>query len=44
MGCGFVLVVKKDQVEAVEKALTEAGDTVFVMGTIKKGDEKLCLK
>ena len=44
MGVGFILVVKKEKADEVASVLKEAGETVTVLGSISKGDEKLCLK
>lgn len=44
MGVGFIMVVKKEKVDKISEVLKEAGETVTVLGSISKGEEKLCLK
>lgn len=44
MGIGFVLCVKKEDTEAVIKALKELGEEAFEIGNVTSGGEGICLK
>jgi phosphoribosylformylglycinamidine cyclo-ligase len=44
MGIGFVLIVAPDFADSVTEYLTRTGETVYNLGTIKKGDGKVIIK
>ena len=44
MGVGFVLVVDPTREKEISRQLTEAGESVHVLGKISTGSEKICLK
>jgi len=44
MGVGMVLLVGADEVEAIKKHLTTAGETYFELGSIVKGSKKTIMK
>ena len=44
MGIGFVLIVAKDFADSVAEKLTRTGETVYNLGTIKKGSGKVVIK
>ena len=44
MGVGFVVIVKKEDVEKTIDILKENGENAYEIGYISKGENKLCLK
>lgn len=44
MGIGFVLCVKKEDSDAVQKALLEMGEKSYEIGYVTSGGEGICLK
>ena len=44
MGVGFVVIVKKEDVEKTIGILKENGENAYEIGYISKGENKLCLK
>lgn len=44
MGIGFVLCVKKEDAQAVQKALLEMGEKSYEIGYVTSGGEGICLK
>ena len=44
MGIGFVLCVKKEDSDAVQKALVEMGEKAYEIGYVTSGGEGVCLK
>ena len=44
MGIGFVLIVDPTREKEISRQLTEAGESVHVLGKISTGSEKICLK
>ena len=44
MGVGFTVIVNKRDSERAVEILKEAGEDVYEIGYISKGDKKLCLK
>lgn len=44
MGVGMVLIVDKSLADKTVASLIEKGEDAYIIGTIKKGDTKICLK
>ena len=44
MGIGFVLIVAPDFADSIAEHLTRTGETVYNLGSIKKGDGKVVIK
>ena len=44
MGIGFVLCVKPSDADSVVSELEKMGETAYVIGNVKKGERKVCLK
>ncbi|MBA5849844.1 phosphoribosylformylglycinamidine cyclo-ligase [Clostridium sp. cel8] len=44
MGIGFVLCVAPEDVDSIMKKLSEMGERSYVIGSVKRGDKKVCLK
>ena len=44
MGIGFVLCVKREDAEAVKKALSDMGEKAYEIGSVISGGEGVCLK
>ena len=44
MGIGFVLIVAADFSDSIAEKLTRSGETVYNLGTIKKGSGKVIIK
>ena len=44
MGIGFVLMVAADFADSIAEQLTHSGETVYKIGTIRKGSGKIIIK
>jgi len=44
MGVGFVLIVNPEKEKEISRILTDAGESVHVLGKMTKGGDKICLK
>ena len=44
MGVGMVIVVDKSLAEKTVASLNAKGEDAYIIGEIKKGDTKICLK
>ena len=44
MGVGYILIINPEKEKEISLVLTEAGESVHVLGRMEKGEDKICLK